>query len=70
MAHDDMDTDKKNSTMSRAGMDTYNDTIEQTILNLEKQKEYGRSYSNYDSSVNDNIAISAPPVNAGWVPAF
>ena len=65
MTHDMDTTEKKNSTMSRAGDDHYNDTIERTILNLEKQKDrvdYGR---NYDSMMSDNIALSAPPVNAG-----
>ena len=62
----DMDTnEKKNSTMSRTN-DPYSDTIEQTLIKLESQKDRPSFDKNFDESYrSDNIALSVPPVNAG-----
>ena len=68
--HPDMDTtEKKTSTLSRPGDDTHSnfgDTIERKLMHLETQKDRpdGRNYD-AASYTTDNIALSAPPVNAG-----
>merc|ERR1719471_907097 len=67
-----MDTtdNKKSSTLSRPD-DGYNDTIEKALMKIEKQKDsndYGRNFD--ESYRSDNVVISAPPVNAGFLVSF
>merc|ERR1740123_3051357 len=73
-SHDmDPTTEKKNSTMSRAGDEsTYGaDTLERTMIRAEQKDRVDSSrYMDNSHYVSDNMPLSAPPVNAGFLVSF
>merc|ERR1719232_2138070 len=73
-SHDmDPTTEKKNSTMSRAGDESnYGaDTLERTMIRAEqKDRPDSSRYMDNSHYVSDNMPLSAPPVNAGKLVSF
>ena len=57
------DTNEKKDSMNRS---THPDSIEQTLIRMENQKDkpdFGRKFD--EDYKSDNVALSVPPVSAG-----
>eukprot|EP00090_Calanus_glacialis_P004148 TRINITY_DN1306_c0_g1_i3.p1 TRINITY_DN1306_c0_g1~~TRINITY_DN1306_c0_g1_i3.p1 ORF type:complete len:1955 (-),score=483.94 TRINITY_DN1306_c0_g1_i3:622-6486(-) len=60
------DTNEKKDSMNRSAADPYQQSIEQTLIRMENQKDkpdFGRKFD--EDYKSDNVALSVPPVSAG-----
>ena len=60
------DTAEKKDSMNRTAADPYQQSIEQTLIRMENQKDKPDFGGKFDEDYkSDNVALSVPPVSAG-----
>merc|ERR1711915_699582 len=65
------DTAEKKDSMNRTAADPYQQSIEQTLIRMENQKDKPDFGGKFDEDYkSDNVALSVPPVSAGFLVSF